>query len=320
VSRTHLEFGTGESGLWIRDRSSANGSVIEMNGHRAAIAPGLRVPAPAGSTIHIGAHHVTVRSIPSCELMNVAAIEWGVASHAGAVHERRHERNQDAYCAGPPVFVVADGMGGHCAGDVASREVIEALLPLVGRVPVTVAMLTACLTEARERIARIAIDSGRPPGSTLSGVIATRVGGVSSWVVVNIGDSRTYRLNSDAFRQLTIDHTVVQELIDAGAITPSAAASHPGRNLLTRALLGATEHRADVSVLAMRAGDRILVCSDGLTRELGEGLIADVLRTTPDPHVAAENLIASAIDGGGHDDLTALVVDVLAIRNHRSHA
>jgi serine/threonine protein phosphatase PrpC len=320
VSRTHLEFGTGESGLWIRDRSSTNGSVIEMNGHRAAVPPGLRVPAPAGSTIHIGAHHVTVRSIPTCELMNVAAIEWGAASHAGAVHEHRHERNQDAYCAGPPVFVVADGMGGHCAGDVASREVIEALLPLVGRVPVTGAMLTACLTDARARIARIAVDSGRPPGSTLSGVIATRVDGVPSWVVVNIGDSRTYRLDSDDFRQLTIDHTVVQELIDAGAIAPSAAASYPARNLLTRALLGATEHPADVSVLAMRAGDRILVCSDGLTRELDDGFIADVLRTTPDPHVAAESLITAAIDGAGHDDLTALVVDVLAIRDHSSEA
>jgi protein phosphatase len=159
--------------------------------------------------------------------MNVAAIEWGAASHAGAVHEHRHECNQDAYCAGPPVFVVADGMGGHCAGDVASREVIEALLPLVGRVPVTGAMLTACLTDARARIARIAVDSGRPPGSTLSGVIATRVDGVPFWVVVNVGDSRTYRLDSDAFRQLTIDHTIVRELIDAGAIAPSAGASHP---------------------------------------------------------------------------------------------
>jgi FHA domain len=162
VSRTHLEFGTGESGLWIRDLSSTNGSAIEMNGHRAAVPPGLRVPAPAGSTIHIGAHHVTVRSIPACEFMNVAAIQWGAASHAGAVHERRHERNQDAYCAGPPVFVVADGMGGHCAGDVASREVVAALLRLVGRVPVTGAMLTVCLSDARARIDRIAVDGGRP--------------------------------------------------------------------------------------------------------------------------------------------------------------
>jgi protein phosphatase len=136
--------------------------------------------------------------------------------------------------------------------------------------------------------------------------------------VVNIGDSRTYRLDLDDFRQLTIDHTVVQELIDAGAIASSAAASYPARNLLTRALLGATEHPADVSVLAMRAGDRILVCSDGLTRELDDGLIADVLRTTPEPHLAAESLITAAIGGGGHDDLTALVVDVRAIRGHRS--
>jgi protein phosphatase len=154
------------------------------------------------------------------------------------------------------VFVVADGMGGDCAGDVASREVIEAFLPLVGRVPVTGAMLTACLTDARARIARIAVDSGRPPGSTLSGVIATRVDGVPSWVVVNIGDSRTYRLDSDDFRQLTIDHTVVQELIDAGAIASSAAASYPARNLLTRALLGATEHPCCPATTSRSASSR----------------------------------------------------------------
>jgi serine/threonine protein phosphatase PrpC len=320
VSRTHLEFGIGESGLWIRDRSSTNGSVIEMEGRRTPIEPGLRVPAPAGCMIHLGARHVTVRVIPGCEILNVATIDWGAASHAGAVHERRHEDNQDAYCTGPPVFAVADGMGGHCAGDVASREVVAALLPLVGRVPVTAAMLTACLSDARARITRIAVDGGRPPGSTLSGVIATRVDGVPSWLVVNIGDSRTYRLDSDALRRLSVDHTVVQELIDRGAFPPSAASSHPARNLLTRALLAGAEHPADISVLPMRTGDRMLVCSDGLTGDLDDGFIAEVLRTTSDPQVAAESLIRAAIDVGGHDDLTALVVDVLAIRHGTSQS
>jgi serine/threonine protein phosphatase PrpC len=312
VSRTHLEFGIGESGLWIRDRSSTNGSVIEVDGRRTALQPGLRVPAPAGSTIHLGARHVTVKIIPRREVMNVATIDWGAASHVGAVHERRHEDNQDAYCAGPPVFVVADGMGGHDAGDVASREVIEALLPLVGRVPVTRAMITACLADARARVSRIAADPTRPPGSTLSGVIATRIDAVPSWVVVNIGDSRTYRLDSCAFRQLSVDHTVVQELIDGGAIPPSAASCHPARNLLTRAVMAGTEHPADISALPMRTGDRILICSDGLTRNLDDGFMAEVLRTTPSPQDAAESLIRAAIRAGGQDDLTALVVDVRA--------
>jgi protein phosphatase len=322
VSRTHLEFGIGESGLWIRDRCSTNGSAIEMNGHRLPIEPGLRVPAPEGCTIHLGARQVQVR-VPmgqGCAVMDAVTIDWGAATHAGALHGRRHEDNQDAYFAGPPVFVVADGIGGHCAGEVASREVVEALLPLIGQVQVTGAMLTACLSDARARIARIAINGGRPPGSTLSGVIATRVDDVPSWLMVNIGDSRTYRLDSDALRQLSVDHTVVQELIDRGAILPSAASSHPARNLLTRALLPGAEHPADILVLPMRTGDRILVCSDGLTGELDDRFIAGVLRGTSDPQIAAESLITAAIDEGGHDDLTALVVDVLAIRHGTSHS
>ena len=145
-------------------------------------------------------------------------------------------------------------------------------------------------------------------------MIATHVDDVPSWLVVNIGDSRTYRLDFDAFRRLSVDHTVVQELIDADAIAPSAASSHPARNLLTRALLAGTEHPADISVLPMQAGDRILICSDGLTSDVDDGSIAEVLRTSSDPQVAADNLIKAAIDAGGHDDVTALVVDVVAIR------
>jgi protein phosphatase len=315
LSRTHLEFGIGESGLWVRDRFSTNGSAIEVEGRRTRIKPGSRMPVPAGCTIHLGARQVKVRTIPGCVVTGGTTLDWGAASHVGASHERRHEHNEDAYCVGPPVFVVADGIGGHCAGDVASREAIEALLPLVGQVQATGEMLADCLSDARARIARIAVDHGRPPGSTLSGVIATHVHNVPSWLVVNIGDSRTYRLDSAAFRQLSVDHTVVQELVGAGAIAPSAASSHPTRNLLTRALLAGIEHPADMSVLPMQAGDRILICSDGLTSDVDDRSIAEVLRTKSDPQLAADNLIDAAIDAGGHDDVTALVIDVLAIRD-----
>ena len=309
VSRTHLEFGVGEPGLWVRDCLSTNGSEIEVNGRRNPIEPGLRVPAPAGCTIHLGARQVKVRTIMGRAAIGVATIGWGVATHAGAAHDR----NQDAYCTEPPVFVVADGMGGHRAGDIASREAIEALLPLAGQVHVTAEMLTACLADARARIGRIAIDHGRPPGTTLSGAIITQVDNVPSWLVVNIGDSRTYRLDSDGFRQLSIDHSVVQELIGAGAIAPSAATAHPARNLLTRALLAGIEHPADVWLRPMTAGDRVLVCSDGLTKEVDDACIARVLRTKSDPQAAADALVKAAIHAGAHDDVTALVVDVDAI-------
>jgi len=124
-------------------------------------------------------------------------------------------------------------------------------------------MLRACLADARARIGRIPVAQGQPPATTLSGVIATHVDNVPTWLVVNIGDSRTYRLNSDGLRQLSTDHSVVQQLIDRGAIDPSAAQSHPHRNVLTRALRPDIEYSADVWRLPMIAADRILVCSDG---------------------------------------------------------
>jgi serine/threonine protein phosphatase PrpC len=310
LSRTHLEFGIGESGLWVRDRASTNGSAIEVAGRRTPMEPGLPVGAPSGCTIHMGARRAKVRTIPGRAVIGVATIDWGVASHVGAV--RGH--NQDAYCTQPPVFVVADGMGGHAAGDVASREAVEALSALVGHDQVTDQMLTACMSDARARIGRIAVDRGRPPGTTLSGVIVTYVDNVPSWMVVNIGDSRTYCLDSNGFRQVSIDHSVVQELIHAGAITKSAARSHPIRNALTRALLAGREHPADKWLLPITVGDRILVCSDGLTREVEDTYIAGVLRAIDDPQVAADELAKAAMDAGGRDDVTVLVIDAVAVR------
>ena len=229
LSRTHLEFGVAESGLWVRDCNSTNGSQLETNGSRRSIEPGLRVDAPPGCTIYMGAHKVKVWPIAGRGEIGGATLDWGVASHVGPVHAH----NQDAYCAAPPVFVVADGMGGHSAGDRASREAVDALSPLIGDSTVTGEMLDACLADTRGRIGGIPAGDGRPPGTTLSGVIVTRIDNRPFWMVVNIGDLRTYRLDSTGFRQISIDHSVVQELTDAGAITASAARSLPIRNFLT---------------------------------------------------------------------------------------
>jgi protein phosphatase len=141
----------------------------------------------------------------------------------------------------------------------------------------------------------------------------TQVDAVPSWMVVNIGDSRTYLMNPDGFRQVSIDHSIVRELIDAGAVDPSAARSHPFRNILTRTLSAGVDHPADVWLLPMIAGDRLLVCSDGLTGEVDDGSIARVLRAIPDPREAANELVKAAIDAGGHDDVTALVIDAVAV-------
>jgi PPM family protein phosphatase len=246
--------------------------------------------------------------MPGRAEIGTAKVEWGVATHIGA----GHERNQDAYCTQPPVFVVADGVGGHTDGELASREVVQALLALSGQVSVDMGMLTEALRDARERIGRIPTRSGgRPPGSTLSGVILTEADGRPSWMVVNIGDSRTYRLDSAGLNQVTVDHSVVQQLIDSGAVVQSARRELPFRNLLTRALFADTDHQPDVTVLPVTVGDRILACSDGVHGAFDPSVIEQVLLAHRDPQSAADELVAMAVTADGHDDMTAVVVDAV---------
>jgi PPM family protein phosphatase len=238
-----------------------------------------------------------------------ATLQWGVATHIGATHEQ----NQDSYCAQPPVFVVADGVGGHSGGEVASRLAVESMLALAGRADVTDEMVERCLTDARARIGQIAVHRGRPPGTTLTGVIVTEAGGPPSWLVVNIGDSRTYLLNASGWRQLSVDHSVVQQLIDVGAVEPSEAESLPMRNQLTRGLFAQRDEPADMWLLQMNPADRIIACSDGLPKEVDNSTIESMLRAIPDPQAVADELVKAAVDAGGHDDVTVLVVDAAAV-------
>jgi PPM family protein phosphatase len=307
VSRTHLEFGVDESGLWVRDCHSTNGSQIEARGQLTRIESQRPLAVPSGSTIHIGHRRVGVRTIAGRAVIGDVTIDWGAATDAGAVHER----NEDAYCAEPPVFVVADGVGGHSAGQVASRETVDAFSTLAGRAIVTREMVEDRLADARARIGRIEADEGLAPATTVSGVVVTHDNGVPSWLVVNIGDSRTYRLNSDGFRQITIDHSLFQKLVDSGVLAPSSEAAVSIRNVLSRALLAETEHPADFWLFPMTACERILVCSDGLTKEVETHMIAGILRAVSDPLEAANRLVQLAVDAGGRDNVTALVVDAL---------
>jgi PPM family protein phosphatase len=247
--------------------------------------------------------------MPSRAEIGAAKVEWGVATHIGA----GHVRNQDAYCTDPPVFVVADGIGGHADGHLASHEVVEALRALAGCASVDAEMLTESLRQARERIGRIQADGARPPGSTLSGVLITQGAAGPTWMVANIGDSRTYRLDSAELKQLSVDHSVVQELIDSGAVVSSARRHIPFRNLLTRAITAEDEHQPDVSFLPVSVGDRILACSDGVHGAMDQSVIESVLRENRDPQAAADELVAMAVELDGHDDMTAVVVDVVDI-------
>ena len=222
----------------------------------------------------------------------------------------RRETNEDSFIADDPVFAVADGMGGHEAGEVASGICVRTLagIPLLegGGRGVTAGVVQQYLFAADEGIREA---TGSRAGTTLSGVVVVEQLGVPYWLVLNIGDSRTYRLSHGKFGQVSVDHSEVQELVDAGQISQAQAAVHPRRHVVTRALGTGDEAVADYWLLPIQDGDRILVCSDGLNGELGEDQIAGILASEADPQVAVDELIQAALRSGGRDNVTAIVVD-----------
>lgn len=228
---------------------------------------------------------------------------WGSATDRGQVRPL----NEDALLAHPPVFLVADGMGGHEAGDVASRLTVEEFAQTAGLPVLDAADVRRCFGRAAVRI-RTTFER-RKGGTTVAGVALTHTDGAAAWLVFHVGDSRVYRWADGGLTQLTTDHSVVQELVDAGTISPQAAAHHPERHVLTRALGTGPDPEPDYRVLPAAAGDRLLLCTDGVTNELSWAEIARVLAETPDPGVAAATLTRLAVAAGGRDNTTCVVVD-----------
>lgn len=238
------------------------------------------------------------------------SLSWGAATHVGMIRTV----NEDALLCHPPVFVVADGMGGHAAGDVASSIVVADFAEAAGEPVLTGDQVLGYLRRVGERM----IDSGRGDdelamGSTVTGLALIDNGGRPSWLVFNVGDSRTYRMRRGVLEQLTHDHSVVQELVDSGEISAYEAADHPQRNIVTRALGVDDEVRPDLWVRSPYLGERFLLCTDGLHGEVPEDQLRSVLVDLPDPQVAAEELVRRSLDRGARDNVTAVVVDVLAI-------
>ncbi|WP_020016057.1 PP2C family protein-serine/threonine phosphatase [Promicromonospora sukumoe] len=234
---------------------------------------------------------------------------WGAASHQG----RRRSLNEDGYLATGRVFFVADGMGGHEAGEVASAEALAALSGLADIDKVEPALVEAFLEIAQQRVRAIETDSGNAPGTTLTGVLVDEREDVPYWLFVNVGDSRTYILSGGVLTQVSVDHSEVQELVDAGTITMEQARIHPRRNVITRALGAQDDVRADFRYIPVTLHDRVLVCSDGLTGELTDEQITTILLEQPDPERAAGHLVNAAIQAGGRDNITVVVVDVTGV-------
>jgi PPM family protein phosphatase len=236
-------------------------------------------------------------------------VEWGMATHTGRIRKI----NQDSVIATPPVFVVADGMGGHAAGEVASAIAVEVLGETLGTSPTTVAQLVNAVRTANIEILRQAYDdeSMRGMGTTVTGVALVTDEGEEELAIVNVGDSRTYLFRDGELAQITRDHTYVEDLVAAGEITPDDARTHPQRHILTRVLGVEPDVEVDLWIFKPVTGDRYLVCSDGLTNEVPEGRMTEVLHTTSASQAVCNQLLQEALDHGARDNVTVIVVDVV---------
>jgi protein phosphatase len=218
--------------------------------------------------------------------------------------------NQDSVYAGPRLLAVADGMGGMAAGDVASNIVIAAMAPLDEDVPgdALVDALRHAVGLANQHL-RDTVDANpqlEGMGTTLTAVLFSG----SKFGMVHIGDSRAYLLRNGEFAQITKDDTYVQMLVDEGRVSPEEASSHPQRSLLTRALDG-RDIDPEYSVRQVLAGDRYLICSDGLSGVVSADTIDQTMREITDPQACVERLVQLALRGGGPDNITVVIADAI---------
>jgi len=251
-------------------------------------------------------------------------LHYGAATDVGLVRQV----NEDSFLAAPPVFVVADGMGGHEGGDVASAIVVEEF----GRVAdegydarrgaeVVAATLRTCQDRIAEFGAAHRARSARSFYAGTTAVVALLVEDDEGpkWLLANLGDSRVYRYLDGGLEQVSVDHSVVQELVDAGRITAEDAATHPERHVITRALGGPDRAEADYFLLPLPSVERVVLCSDGVTGMIDDGAMAEILGRVADPRDAADELVAAAVRAGGRDNATAIVVDVVGLATENSY-
>lgn len=235
-------------------------------------------------------------------------VSSGSATHVGRVRDH----NEDGVLAEGMVFAVCDGMGGHAAGEVASRLAVEALATLNEHPATSPDDVAEVLREANRRILE---SQARHPeqegmGTTATGLTVVDTDAREQWVVFNIGDSRVYRIADGAMSLVTRDHSEVRALLDAGLIDEAEAARHPMRNVITRSLGSDPAPEADVWVLPPTPGERFVICSDGLSNELDDDEIALVAGASADAQAAADRLVAAAVEAGGRDNVSVVVVSV----------
>lgn len=236
------------------------------------------------------------------------AFHFAARSDTGLVRSE----NQDSGYAGPHLLLVADGMGGHAGGDIASSTAVGELVRLDDdslRSEESSTHLARCIARANEELGHLT--DQRPElqgmGTTVTALLRTR----NKLAVAHIGDSRAYLLRGEDLTQITHDHSFVQTLIDDGRITEDEAATHPQRSLVTRVLTGQPTDEPDLMVREVRPGDRYLVCSDGLSGFVASDTIVEVLRGSGSPAEVADRLVGLALKAGAPDNVTVVVADVV---------
>lgn len=250
-------------------------------------------------------HEMAISDAPSASLV----LAWGVATDVG--HKRSH--NEDSLVAMAPIFAVADGMGGHAAGDVASDAVVARLAELAGSDFTEPDAVVEALREATTDISHAIDEAELGVGTTVTGAAVTIHDGHPYWAIFNIGDSRAYLFARNVLTQVSVDHSVVQELVSAGFIKASDAENHPDSNVITRAVGFNTEPVPDFWIIPVTQGSRLLLCSDGLTREVSDLRLRLHLAAGLTPKETAAALVDAALAEGGRDNVTAVVVDVVEL-------
>ncbi|MEE4488856.1 Stp1/IreP family PP2C-type Ser/Thr phosphatase [Streptomyces sp. BE230] len=237
------------------------------------------------------------------------SLRFAAGSHKGMIREG----NEDSGYAGPRLLAIADGMGGQAAGEVASSEVISALVQLDDDVPGSdiLTSLGTAVQRANDQLRMMVEEDPQLEGmgTTLTALLWTgqRLG------LVHVGDSRAYLLRDGVLTQITQDHTWVQRLVDEGRITEEEATTHPQRSLLMRALGSGDHVEPDLSIREVRAGDRYLICSDGLSGVVSHQTMEETLASYQGPQETIQDLIQLALRGGGPDNITCIVADVLDV-------
>jgi len=248
---------------------------------------------------------VTTRSRTFALRDGAIDVSWAAVTHTGL----RRDNNQDAVLADFPLFVVADGMGGHIGGEIASTSTVDRLRPVAASGEVSTKVIEKALAKAVKDIASHAETTDDGTGTTVTGVFLESDGDTVHWVTLNIGDSRVYLLRDGSIQQITTDHSVVQELIAAGRLSPEEAENHPYGNVITRAVGPSESVTPDYVRLDVVDGDRFVVCSDGLTKELTDYGIQHFLAEHEDPAAAVDAMLEAALENGGRDNISIVVVN-----------